>query len=291
MSEIRKRVTIEKWIRDVLADTDKDGPCTGLGLIYKKPEGGTKELDAIKLSGKTWEAKNLAERIQGKAETFAQDLTGIQNFSVLAFYKERKEAEAELPFVVVDGEVSSGGIGRKVKETPDSQGLTAQLMRHLERREEMMVQIVQSFAATSLQREIKMYEREEKSRDEVNDAYAIVRDLIMKAKQDDHQMAMELLEKQQSLRQKEQIFKTLPAVINTVADKEIIPQATADTALIEMIAESVKPEQIETLEKMGVIKPEAASILKLRLLKVREDRAKEAEEAKKLPPAGGETLQ
>jgi|SRR5579872_3669819 len=287
---MRKYKTLEVWIREALADGDKDGGCTALSVVYKA-DGKTKEIHTVKLQGKTWEPKTLSELFQGKCETFAQDLGGIQRFELLAFYSNRNEPEATHPFTIIDGEMQAGGAARNVKEDATQSGLLAQLMRHLERKDDTTVALVQGFAATTLERERALIANEQSLRTEVNDAYALVRELIMMRKQDDHKMVMEQMRFQRETKDRELLFTKGPALINTIAEKEVFPQNTADTALIESIAESVKEEHLDMLEKMKILPAEIVGPLRIRFQQVAEKKALEDKKAAELPPAKGETLQ
>jgi hypothetical protein len=83
---VRKYKTLESWIKEAISDSDKEDSCTALALVYKKTEGGTREVHSIKLGGKTWKIEDLATLFKGKAEAYAQDFGGIQKFELQAFY-------------------------------------------------------------------------------------------------------------------------------------------------------------------------------------------------------------
>jgi uncharacterized membrane protein len=282
---MKKYKSLQSWIDDALSDKDKDGAISGLALVYKKPEGGSKEVHGVKLTGRTWEAAKLSDLFIGKAEAFAQDLPGIQRFELQAFYAARREPEATHNFIVNDGEISQGGAARTVKESPDATGLTAQLMRHLERKDERLTSIVETFATVTLQQTQRMQEELNAARAEVNDSYAIVREMMMRERGEQHAMRMKEIELQNSGEQNKQIMKILPALVNTASGKEVFPQATADTVLIEGLAENVDPKSLEALVSMGVLKEEVAAPLILRLNQSRERKRLEEEATKKLPPA------
>jgi hypothetical protein len=288
---VRRFKTLELWIKEALSDDEKDGLCTALGLVYRKPEGGTKEIHTVKLTGKTWEPKNLADLFTGKAETFAQDLPGRQTFEILAFYGGRREAEAQHPFGVQDGEISAGGAGRSIKETPDNVGLTAQLMRHLERKDEALQGIIAGFSAVTLQMHQRTIEREEKMRDEVNEAYTIVREMIMDRKKADFDMEMAKLKYQRDSVNQERLMKQAPGLINVAAGREVFPQSTADTALMDALALRFTPEHVDAMVAMGMMTAEESGPLKLRIAQAHEQAKKLEDATKQLPPAHGEPLQ
>lgn len=288
---IKRFKPLETWIKEALSDSEKDGPCTALSVVYKKPEGGTKEIHSVKLSGKTWVAKDLADLFTGKAESFAQDLAGIQMFELLAFYGNRREEEASHNFRVVDGELSAGGASRGVRESPDATGMTAQLMRHLERKDETMLALVQGMTQSLMTRNVRLEEREVVMREELNDAYLLVREMIMKQKIADQQMEIERLRFVRDSNNQERMLAQAPALINTAAGKEVFPQSVVDTTIIEKLAAKIDPEKVDMLVQAGVISAEDAGPLKLRIEEFRAKQKREIEAVKELPPASGETLQ
>jgi hypothetical protein len=284
--------TLEQWIRETLSDTreqtesGKDSACTAIALLYMKPAGGSVDLDIIKLTGKTWNPKDIADRFRGKAETYAQDMGGQQTFQLHAFFGSR-EPQAFHNFRVVDGEISNGGADRGVKENPDSTGLVAFTMRHLERTQEMFQTLAQGFVARAVEREEKLYAREEKMREELNDAYAIVREMVMNQKRSEFDMDMQRMKFARDAANQERMFAQAPALVNTIAGQEVFPQAVADKSLVDQLCEKVAPEQVDMLVAGGIIPADMAGPLKLRIGQYREEQARKAEAIKSLPAASG----
>ena len=284
--------TLEQWVRETLSDTrehpesGKEGACTAISLLYVQPQGGTKELDSIRLTGKTWNPKDVAGRLQGKAETYAQDMGGNQTFQIHAFYGSR-EPQAFHNFRVVDGEIANGGADRGVKENPDATGMLAFTMRHLERTQEMFQALAQGFVQRADAREERMAVREEKSREELSDAYAIVREMIMNQKKAEFDMDMQRLKFARDASNQERMFQQAPALINTISGQEVFPQSVADKTLIDGLCERVAPEQVDMLVATGILTENMVGPLKLRIAQYREEQAKKAEALKTLPVASG----
>jgi hypothetical protein len=284
--------TLEQWVRETLSEsrenpTDgKEGACTALALLYMQPTGGNKELDVIRLTGKTWNPKDIADRFRGKAETYAQDLGGQQSFQVQGFFGSR-EPQAFHPFRVVDGEVAHGGENRNVKEGPDAQGLVAFTMRHLERTQESFMALAQGFVARADAREERMAIREEKSREELNDAYSIVREMIMNTKKAEFDMEIAKLKYARDSANQASMLQQAPALINTISGQEVFPISVADKNLVDSLCERVSPEQVDVLVATGIIPENLAGPLKLRIAQFREEQTKKAEALKTLPIASG----
>jgi hypothetical protein len=284
--------TLDQWVQEVLSETrenaesGKDGACTALALLYMQPQGGSKDLDIVRLTGKTWKPKDIADRFRGKAETFAQDMPGRQSFQVQAFFGSR-EPQAFHPFVVADGELAHGGADRTVKETPDSQGLVAFTMRHLERTQESLMTLAQGFVQRADAREERMAIREEKSREELNDAYSIVREMIMNTKKAEFDMEIAKLKYARDSANQASMFQQAPALINTISGQDIFPVSVADKNLVDSLCERVAPEQVDMLVATGIIPDNLAGPLKLRIGQWREEQSKKAEALKTLPIASG----
>jgi hypothetical protein len=284
--------TLEQWVRETLSDskehpeTGKEGSCTAMALLYMQPQGGSKELDAIRLTGKTWNPKDIADRLRGKAETYAQDMGGQQTFQIHAFFGSR-EPQAFHNFRVVDGEIASGGTDRGVKENPDSTGLVAFTMRHLERTQEMFQSLAQGFVARSVEREQRLYDREDKMREELHDATLIIREMIMDRRKDVFEMEMQRAKFARDSDNQTRMFQQAPGLINTIAGQEVFPQPVADKTLVDQLCEKVAPENVDQLVALGVIPIEMAGPLKLRIGQYREEQAKKVEAIKSLPAASG----
>jgi hypothetical protein len=283
-----KYTPLGQWLREALTPDPERGICLALGVLYNKPGGGTREVKTIRLSGKTWDVGQLSDLIQGTVETYAQDFGGLSSFEIQCFYgKEGTKGEvgAHHTITVMEGELQQGGRGRSVKEANDGPGLIAQAMRHVEKSYELLVNLVQTGAVTNLQREQAMAAREESLRKEVNDAYGIVREVMMREAEKSHEHKMREMAFLEGSNTKKKLLEYLPALVNTASGKEVFPQATADTALIEALAEKVPPEVIQQLAGTGVVPAEVMGPLMARFNDVLRKKQAEADAVKQLPPS------
>jgi hypothetical protein len=285
---VNKHTPLAVWLREAMTPDADRGHCVALSVLYNKPGGGTREVKTIRLGGRTWDPHELAQLIQGNVETYAQEFGGISSFEVACFYgKEGTKGDigAHHTITVMDGELQQGGRGRGVKEANDGPGLVAQAMRHVEKSYELLVSLVQTGAVTNLQREQAMAAREESLRKEVNDAYGIVREMMMKEAEKSHEQKMRELQFLDGTNTKKKLLEYLPALVNTASGKEVFPQATADTALIEALAEKVPPEVIQQLAGTGLVPAEVMGPLMARFNEVIRKKQAEAEAVKQLPPS------
>jgi hypothetical protein len=270
----RKRITIEQWISDALSDGEKGKPCSAFSLVHIKGVGQeevyTKQITA------PVQPKQLAEFFIDRATGFAQDLPGMQTFRMLAFYGS-SEPQAALPFTVADGELTGGGESPFAKHEPTQAGLLGQLMKHNEQVMGMMVDLTKSLAVQSIAHEAEM-------RKEVNDAQMIVRDVIMNMRKEAHEMRMSELAFARSTEDRRLLGKALPTIINQLSGREVIPEAHADSELLDAIAAKIKPHMLQQLIALGILDTNEAALLTARFARATEERRKEIEDLKTVPP-------
>jgi hypothetical protein len=277
--------TLERWLEEMLSIPDRK--LTALACFYELPTGGTKEVHTESLVGKTWPIETLYNMFKGVAETFVQEKQGNHTFEMRAFFDNKNVHERVHPFSVIDGEIKQGGSNRTITEHPTQVGLLAQMMRHNEAFMLTNTQIVQTMAATWSVERRHMLENESRMRAEVNDAYAIVREMMMRVSDNEHQNRMKELEFARTSAERKMMIDAAPSLINAISGKDVIPQDKADSMLIEAMAERVGPDQVKLLVETGICPPELASALTTRIMQLRAKKEAEREALKKLP--AGET--
>jgi hypothetical protein len=275
--------TLLKWLETAIGDKERGAEAALLQAFYKRHDGAPREVKTIQLKGKTFEIAGLSKTIQGVCETFAQDFPGLSQFEIQVHYGVG-DAPAVHTITVMEGEMLQNGRGRTVKESNDAGGLVSQAMRHTEKMAEMLVGMISQGAVTSLQREQAAFASAEKLRAEVNDAYAIVREVLLSRNKEQHDMRMEELKFAKSLDERKRIMELMPALANTVSGREIFPQSVADTKLIEALATKVPPELLQQLASAGIVSPDVMGPLMARFEEVVRRKAEEEAALKKLPP-------
>jgi hypothetical protein len=267
--------TLQSWIEEVARD-DKDGrPISGLALEHVGPGNFRTGIHGVTFGSKAWTSDELATLFRHKADSYAQELEGTQQFILLAFYGQ-KEAEASHPFKV-DGEVFRDGLGT---EEAGPKGVIQQSMRHLEA---MMKATFQKDATlfsemTAVIRDLGLRYRETAT--EANDAIRLVHELMREKITAEANQEMKRLEFERASSERKQWIGMVPPAINQLTGREVFPQSFADSKLLDTIGDSLDEEQIEKL--MMILKPEQAAVLATRfadkLKKAREEReAKERE--------------
>lgn len=280
----RKHQTLESKIEEAISDQERDKPCSALAIFHVGMSGPPREVDSIDLArGKTWDVASLARRLRGRVESYSEPLEGIQPFELRAYYGS-DEHVAVYPFNMIEGEISTNS-GEHLRERATSQGQVAQLMRHLETREKLLVGFIQGVVTSQMQN-MGTLQRE------VFDAYTIIRQLIMQQGKELHDLQQKALDSAQGRKEREKLLSYVPGLVNTVfgGGKEIMPAGTVDTSIVETMAEKVTPEMVDQLAMMGIIPTEAILIVKNRLQEIREKKQKEEEELKRVPPTSTELV-
>lgn len=274
------RKSLEQWINEALVDKEKGAPLSALVLAHmqgaQRLEIHTQRINAAN----TQTGKDLASLFRDKAEAYAQDLVGVQNFCLMAFYG-KNEPEAYQPFLI-HGTSDFGGMAT---EPPNEQGRVQQGMRH----NEMFIgqifrrqQVMDDHAIRMIE---AMSRREEALRHENMEAFNIIKELLMREGNMQHERQMAALQYARESEERKKWLSFAPALINTVAGREVFPQATSDTALIEQIIENLDENVIEKLG--AVIPPTLWGPLSARMEQAMKKKRLEQEAMKGLPVFAG----
>jgi hypothetical protein len=114
-------------------------------------------------------------------------------------------------------------------------------------------------------------------------AFDIVKDMMMKMAETQFNRDMELENNRRATQTRDRLLKMVPPLVNQFSGKEVFPQNSEDTALIEAIAENLTPDYIKFLS--GILPAQLWAPLSARLDKYNQEKA--ALEAKiKALPAG-----
>lgn len=273
---------LQTWIEDFLSETEKK--CTALVCLYEVPNGGTKEVHTQSIQGRTWDTDLLYRMFKNMAENHVQDRPGLHTFLIQACYDNNPVPSKTGTFLVSDGELKNGGSGRGViTEHPTNTGLVAQQMRHVENMMQTNNTLVQTMAGTWVSERRSIIEENSALRAEVNDSFAVIRDILMQQNEREHKMRLEALDFQRTSEERAMMIKMAPSLINTMTGKEVIPNNVGDSAIIDAMCEKLTDEQVNFLVDMKFIPEHMKPILLARGAKVREDKAKQVDIIKKLP--------
>ena len=256
------RQSLENWISEALTDEEKT-KCTGLSLVHYAGQV-EREVWTVRFGGKSWTAKGLADIMRKKAEGYAQDLPGVQSFCLLAFYEGKDGPQARMP-MTIQGEPEMNGL---MTEGPHSQGLMQQMMRHNEAIIQLGFRQSVAMADASASLITQLSGMLQKALVENHDAIEVIKTVLLEGATNTHEFKMREIKAKQDAEERRQLIKFLPALANTINGREVFPQATADTSLVETIAEKIDEKQIAALaealppEVLGMLANRFAQVLK-----------------------------
>ncbi len=266
-----KRQTLENWIAEALAEANNvSETVSAISLVHMRGAGEV-ELHTTRFGGKAWSAKDLAEMFQGRADSYAQDLPGVQTFCLYVFYeKSANEIRARHPFTA-NGVTDYGGL---MTEGPDDRGMRQQGMRLTE------AIVVNTFRQISTvfqasQSTVEMQGREIRElRAENREMFIMVKDMLVERDRNEHDRQMKQLEFTRATEERKRWLAFVPPLVNQVLGREVFPQNTEDTALVEGIAEELSKRPEDMMKLAAVIPPSMMGPLAGRLQKYDEDKAK-----------------
>jgi hypothetical protein len=280
------KMTLGQWVREACLDEDKGEKLTAIILVHMQGMQ-QQEIHTAKFGLSTTKtAEDVGAMLKKKAEEYCQDMPGVQMFQLLAFYGGRTEPEARHPFVI---NVNNHGENGLFTENPTTQGSLQQQMRH----GEMLIQQVYrrqqaqddySMRLTNGFMEIVegLSNRLEKALAGQMEATTIAMDLMTKQRDKEHEYAMQKLTFERQTAERKKWLAFAPPLINQLLGREVFPQSTEDSALVEQIADAIKPEDLTKLS--GLLPPEMWGPLASRMQKHFEKKERETAETKALMP-------
>ena len=233
-------VSLETFINRCRTDSDKVKPVSAYALVHH-PSG--KEIHSVTLGGQGGKTDSeMADMFFNMATSYAEGISGIQNFELLAFFGG-ETPEAYQPFAV-SGRTEFDGLST---EGPDKAGALAQGMRLTE----MMVQgCFRQLSSMHEQSRHMMQDMQSDNRElrtENREMFGILKNLLVEREQREHDRALEEMRFQRASEERAMWMRMAPPLINNILGKEIFPQNTADTALIETIVDHITDDQIQIL--------------------------------------------
>jgi hypothetical protein len=193
--------------------------------------------------------ESLAKLFQGKADSFASGLPGVQTFWLFAFYGKDAEPGSRHPFIV-GGAVDYGDLG---VEEPDKRGRSMQEMRHLEGVTRLAYQAIADARSATLAaanvtsgiaRELMVMAgnamAENRALKEAIGEIAVTR------RMEEADNSLKLAEYNRDTVHQETALKLLPAALGAFAPG-LVPQGSQDTAMIDALFSSTPKDQIHAL--------------------------------------------
>jgi hypothetical protein len=250
----RKRITLAEWIDE---NWNLDGvPVDVFELVHIVAGAAevAKHVHSIHPNG-TQKSDELERAFLHKANTCAQDLPGMQVFEVRAYYGKSSQHSTYFNLPMPGKTDYSMGT-----EPPTREGRTQQEMRH---NEVMFQTLVKSNERTQdiLLRvlDASMRDKEALIRDvaslrrDSTEAFIALRDKVL---EDSVKLAeIEIVKRKEMAKIDLQAFgvKMLPAALNGIMGKEILPQNNADTELLSVILSRIPEAMIPAMiQQLGL---------------------------------------
>lgn len=272
---------IAKWVRRVLSDPmitrDGERKCVALALMHMT--GGIRtEVQAMKLGAKTWDPNQLAEMFDNLATEHAAGLassesgSGEETYQLVAFFDDLPDVpQSPLPLMKRTGPTVHADESI-VTEPPTPRGEVGQNMRERSAWMQFVLEMNARMFSTMtgvIERQNSRLAAVEK---ENQDAFQIAKEMILEKAADSHDQRMKELAFERSSEERARIMKALPPLVNKVFGKEIFPNSTVDSSLLEALVESSDENQLTRIIEalLPVLKPEQAALLMGRLGDIQE---------------------
>lgn len=275
-----RRQSTEEWLIEATTDTEKGGDCFALALVHYTGQQPT-EVDRVLIPCSTMSLREIASRFDARIKERIRDMSGVQQCALLAFYGTSSEPGAQRPFTLT-GVLEHPGL---VTEPPTGTGVLTQVMRQNELLLSSMVtgmrgmtEGYQQLAKSALEREAMATEEISRLRNELSDAWNIVRNIGVQAQSENLDREIKLKKEERTNTLIERVMKWAPALINTITQKQVFPQTSHDTALVEGLLSEMQPEHIQMLS--AFVPPHVMGLVSTRAQQIFADRkAKELEMA------------
>jgi hypothetical protein len=279
---VQRKTSLQGWIAGAMNDTDYEKSCDRIVLVHVTLGGTETEVKLAKIGqGRAWSPESLADFFWNTAQTYCQDLPNAQTFRLLAFFGSA-EPRLRHPFMVA-GQFDNHGLGT---EPPTPEGQKMQGMRHNEalmtglfnERMAVLEMPLRTIRAMSDYQGMLMKDLHE-TRSENADFVRVMKEILFEeaSKRLDRDLAVRKFERDS--RDREMIVKLLPIALNELTGREVVPQSTADSMLIEALADGLDENAVQKIMESGAIPPELMGILMSRMRKALEAKRKRHEDA------------
>ncbi len=278
----RTKNSLANWCQEAMNATDYDKPCDRIVIVHLSMGGTETEVRVVKIgNGRTWTPQTLGDFFWNTAQTYCQDLANTQTFRLMAFFGDA-EPRLRHPFMVA-GQYDNHGLGT---EPPTPEGRTMQTMRHaealmtgmLQERLAILEMPLRTMRAMSEYQAMVMQDNH-KLREENAAFVGVMKEVLFEeaSKRADRDLAVKRFERES--KDREMLMKLLPVGLNELTGREVIPQNTADSMLIDTIAEHLDETSVQKLMESGAIPPALVGVLMSRLRKSLEEKRKRHEDA------------
>ena len=190
---MQKKQTLEQWIDEAMTDEEKGPKISAISLVHLK---GQQELEihSIAFGARKWTPKELSQIFRHKAETYSEEIPGVQTFNLQAFYGG-DEPRAWKPFTVNGAQDYNGGLST---EGPTPQGLVQQLMRHNEVQFQVYMRAQANLGTAQAQQVQALMDQNQSLQGTVKDFFDVLQKLLLERMTKSHDFRLKELEYQRS---------------------------------------------------------------------------------------------
>ncbi len=273
-------LTVDNWIAQALTDTDKVKPDgkralpTKLILVHLM-QGGPQEVHTAILEGRQIAPTDLATMLRNKAEAYCQEMPGRQTFQLQMLYQGSNEIQARHAFTCA-GKIEYEGM----TEAPTPQGAQAQFMRQWEGLFGLMFRRQQTLDSHAIAVQEHQSRRIMTLEEQNLQLTEKMQELMVEMLDREHNQEMRRLEYARKTMEMDKLYSMGMPLANTIFGREIFPQSSTDTALIEAFADGMTAEKVQKLIAANVIPQELLGPLMHRL-KMHEEKKHEKEKRMK----------
>ena len=234
----KRRLTVDQWVQQVIADVVDGKACSAIALLHLKGVGGAVEEVVTKSLEGNVNPKELADHLIGRAEGYSQDIPGLQTFKLVAFYGSN-ESHNPFHFTTSDGNLIARTEAMQSAHEPTPTGLFGQMMKHNEFLMQQNNQLVSANMAMAngmmtmcfgpegiIHRSLKaQLEAVEVVKDNSLDMFERREALVLKQ----HQAA-------QDLQTRKAVIDTMPKLVNRWTGREVFDENANRAAMFETLA-------------------------------------------------------
>lgn len=268
------KVSMGQWIASALLD-DVRGKCSGMALMHAIGSSH-QEVYGIRFEQGQWDPEKLAKTFLHRAEVASQEAHNPQLFYLYAYYDGSPEAQNKFPF-----RVQGGADEGDVTEEATPKGQLQQTMRHSESVLQTAIRSMQFMVAQQHEFINTLATQNRLLMSENAVAAQTMQKVILDTAAHNHEFAMKEIQARQGAKNWDRIMTLLPAGINALAGKEVIPLPAEDSSTLEALidAASENPKLIDILA--ANLRPEVMAVLAQRAERRNEEKKKAQASAEK----------
>ena len=231
------RNPLTDWLRQNLSNIEETGPCTSLSLIWEKGNL-EEEVHTTKFqAGTQWKPEELAERFHNIALEHCKDDKGLEHrYKLIAYYGTETESKRIKRFNLTPW----GQDLELLNDSPDAKGQIAQGMRLTEQIVQGTFRLLSQTIGGQAQETMHLRQKN-------MEMFEMMQNLMVKVTDSDHERTLKRMQYERETKEREMWFSFAPMLINTTLGKEVFPQASVDTKIVETVAESLSEEDIQLL--------------------------------------------